>query len=146
MTVRVFINGFGRIGRNVLRAIVESERGDIEIVGINDLGPVEINAHLLRFDSVHGRFPVQVSVFGDLKTLLWNGPVGAFEIEPFGRGTFALAEAAARLSQAGKLRTVAGGGDTVAALAAADVTDSFSNVSTAGGHFWNGSRDAISRV
>jgi glyceraldehyde-3-phosphate dehydrogenase type I len=65
VTVRVFINGFGRIGRNVLRAIVESKREDIEIVGINDLGPVETNAHLLRFDSVHGRFPAQVSVDGD---------------------------------------------------------------------------------
>ena len=65
MTVRVFINGFGRIGRNVLRAIMESEREDIEIVGINDLGPVETNAHLLRFVSVHGRFPAQVSVDGD---------------------------------------------------------------------------------
>jgi phosphoglycerate kinase len=74
VTVRVFINGFGRIGRNVLRAIA-----------------------------------------------------------PFGRGTFALAKAAVRLTQAGKLLTVAGGGDTLAALAAADVTDSFSHVSTAGG-------------
>ncbi len=65
MTVRVFINGFGRIGRNVLRAIVEGKRKDIEVVGINDLGPVETNAHLLRFDSVHGRFPAEVSVEGD---------------------------------------------------------------------------------
>ncbi len=81
--------------------------------------------------------------FGDLRTLLWNGPVGAFEIEPFGRGTFALAKAAARLTQAGKLLTVAGGGDTLAALAAADVTDSFSHVSTAGGAFleWLEGRD-----
>jgi glyceraldehyde 3-phosphate dehydrogenase len=65
MTTRVFINGFGRIGRNVLRAIVEGKRKDIEVVGINDLGPVETNAHLLRFDSVHGRFPAEVSVDGD---------------------------------------------------------------------------------
>jgi len=57
MTVKVAINGFGRIGRNVLRAIVESGRTDIEVVAINDLGPVETNAHLLRDDSVHGRFP-----------------------------------------------------------------------------------------
>jgi glyceraldehyde 3-phosphate dehydrogenase len=57
MTVKVAINGFGRIGRNVLRAIIESGRTDIEVVAINDLGPVETNAHLLRFDSVHGRFP-----------------------------------------------------------------------------------------
>ncbi len=65
MTVRVAINGFGRIGRNVLRAIVESKRRDIEVVAINDLGPVETNAHLLRFDSVHGRFPGEVKVAGD---------------------------------------------------------------------------------
>ena len=57
MAVRVAINGFGRIGRNVLRAIVESGRKDIEVVAINDLGPVETNAHLLRYNSVHGRFP-----------------------------------------------------------------------------------------
>ena len=57
MAVRVAINGFGRIGRNVLRAIYESGRKDIEVVGINDLGPIETNAHLLRYDSVHGRFP-----------------------------------------------------------------------------------------
>ena len=65
MAVRVAINGFGRIGRNVLRAIVESNRTDIEVVAINDLGPVETNAHLLRFDSVHGRFPQEVTVNGD---------------------------------------------------------------------------------
>ena len=65
MTVRVAINGFGRIGRNVLRAIVESGRKDIEVVAVNDLGPVETNAHLLRFDSVHGRFPSEVGVEGD---------------------------------------------------------------------------------
>jgi glyceraldehyde 3-phosphate dehydrogenase len=65
MTVRVAINGFGRIGRNVLRAIIESKRKDIEVVAINDLGPVETNAHLFRFDSVHGRFPGIVTVDGD---------------------------------------------------------------------------------
>src|SRR5256714_3610466 len=69
MAVRVAINGFGRIGRNVLRAIAESGRTDIEVVGINDLGPVETNAHLLRFDSVHGRFPGTVTVEGDSITL-----------------------------------------------------------------------------
>ncbi|MGR3514190.1 MAG: type I glyceraldehyde-3-phosphate dehydrogenase [Paracoccaceae bacterium] len=57
MAVKVAINGFGRIGRNVLRAIVESGRDDIEVVALNDLGPVETNAHLMRYDSVHGRFP-----------------------------------------------------------------------------------------
>ena len=65
MAVRVAINGFGRIGRNILRAIVESGRKDIEVVAINDLGPVETNAHLLRYDSVHGRFPHEVKVAGD---------------------------------------------------------------------------------
>ncbi|KQB17150.1 type I glyceraldehyde-3-phosphate dehydrogenase [Rhodobacter capsulatus] len=65
MTVKVAINGFGRIGRNVLRAIVESGRTDIEVVAINDLGPVETNAHLLRFDSVHGRFPATVTTGED---------------------------------------------------------------------------------
>jgi len=65
MTVRVAINGFGRIGRLVLRAIVESGRKDIEVVSLNDLGPVETNAHLLRHDSVHGKFPHTVTVAGD---------------------------------------------------------------------------------
>ena len=65
MATRVAINGFGRIGRLVLRAIVESGRRDIEVVAVNDLGPVETNAHLLRYDSVHGRFPAQVSVDGE---------------------------------------------------------------------------------
>jgi len=65
MAVKVAINGFGRIGRNVLRAIVESGRKDIQVVAINDLGPVETNAHLMRFDSVHGRFPGEVKVSGD---------------------------------------------------------------------------------
>src|SRR5579871_6206011 len=66
MAVRVAINGFGRIGRNILRAIIESGRTDIEVVAANDLGPVETNAHLLRFDSVHGKFPHEVTVSGDM--------------------------------------------------------------------------------
>ncbi|VDC30858.1 type I glyceraldehyde-3-phosphate dehydrogenase [Pseudogemmobacter humi] len=65
MVVKVAINGFGRIGRNILRAIVESGRTDIEVVALNDLGPVETNAHLLRFDSVHGRFPGEVTTGED---------------------------------------------------------------------------------
>ncbi|HWE05512.1 MAG TPA: type I glyceraldehyde-3-phosphate dehydrogenase [Rhizomicrobium sp.] len=65
MAIRVAINGFGRIGRLVLRAIVESKRRDIVVVAVNDLGPVETNAHLLRYDSVHGRFPGPVKVDGD---------------------------------------------------------------------------------
>ncbi len=65
MAVKVAINGFGRIGRNVLRAIIESGRTDIEVIAINDLGPVETNAHLLRYDSVHGRFPAEVKTTED---------------------------------------------------------------------------------
>src|SRR5260370_3846188 len=65
MATKVAINGFGRIGRLVLRAIAESGRKDIDVVAVNDLGPVETNAHLLRFDSVHGRFPLEVGVDGD---------------------------------------------------------------------------------
>lgn len=65
MTVKVAINGFGRIGRNVVRAIYESGRKDIDVVAINDLGPVETNAHLMRYDSVHGKFPKAVEVDGD---------------------------------------------------------------------------------
>jgi glyceraldehyde 3-phosphate dehydrogenase len=65
MAIRVAINGFGRIGRLVLRSILEHGRTDIKVVAINDLGPVETNAHLLRFDSVHGRLPMPVTVEGD---------------------------------------------------------------------------------
>ena len=74
MSVKVAINGFGRIGRNVLRAIVESGRTDIEVVAINDLGPVETNAHLMRYDSVHGRFPGTVVVKGDTMDV-GRGPI-----------------------------------------------------------------------
>jgi phosphoglycerate kinase len=88
---------------------------------ILDVGPKSI-AHL-------------VTVLRGCRTLLWNGPLGAFEIEPFGEGTFALAREAAAMTKAGKLVSVAGGGDTVAALNAAGVTDEFTYVSTAGGAF-----------
>ncbi len=74
MAIKVAINGFGRIGRNVLRAIVESGRSDIEVVAINDLGPVETNAHLMRYDSVHGKFPGTVEVDGDTINV-GNGPI-----------------------------------------------------------------------
>lgn len=66
MAVKVAINGFGRIGRNVLRAMAENGRTDIQVVAINDLGSPETNAHLLRYDSVHGRFPGQVKLEGDM--------------------------------------------------------------------------------
>ena len=76
-----------------------------------------------------------VDVLSRCETLLWNGPLGAFEISPFGEGTFALARAAAERTKAGTLTSVAGGGDTVAALNAAGVTDDFTYVSSAGGAF-----------
>jgi glyceraldehyde 3-phosphate dehydrogenase len=74
MALRVAINGFGRIGRLVLRSIYEHGRRDIEVVAINDLGPVETNAHLLRYDSVHGRFPGLVKVEGDTIDI-GSGPI-----------------------------------------------------------------------
>jgi glyceraldehyde 3-phosphate dehydrogenase len=73
MTVRVAINGFGRIGRNVLRSIYESGRTDVKVVGINDLGSVEANAHLLKYDSVHGPFPGDVKVTEN--AIIVNGDV-----------------------------------------------------------------------
>ncbi|MBI0435579.1 type I glyceraldehyde-3-phosphate dehydrogenase [Roseomonas sp. KE0001] len=75
MAVKVAINGFGRIGRLVLRAIVESGRSDVEVVAINDLGSVEANAHLFRYDSVHGVFPGEVGVEGNAITIKHNGRV-----------------------------------------------------------------------
>ncbi|MEM9247286.1 MAG: type I glyceraldehyde-3-phosphate dehydrogenase [Pseudomonadota bacterium] len=75
MAVKVAINGFGRIGRNVLRALIESGRTDVEVVAINDLGPVETNAHLIRYDSIHGRFP------GVVKTTETSIDVGRGPIE-----------------------------------------------------------------
>ena len=74
MAVRVAINGFGRIGRLALRALIESGRKDVVVVGVNDLGPVETNAHLLRYDSVHGLFPGEVKVEGDTMNV-GQGPI-----------------------------------------------------------------------
>ncbi|MGH8531073.1 MAG: type I glyceraldehyde-3-phosphate dehydrogenase [Nevskiales bacterium] len=65
MTIKLGINGYGRIGRNVLRALYESGRKDLKIVALNDLGPAETNAHLTRYDTVHGKFPGTVAVEGD---------------------------------------------------------------------------------
>lgn len=76
-----------------------------------------------------------IAALAESRTLLWNGPLGAFEIEPFGHGTFAVAAAAAERTRQGRLITVAGGGDTVAALNAADVAEDFTYLSTAGGAF-----------
>jgi glyceraldehyde 3-phosphate dehydrogenase len=74
MVLKVAINGFGRIGRLVLRSMIENNRADIDVVAINDLGPVETNAHLLQYDSVHGRFPSEVKVVGD-KIDAGHGPM-----------------------------------------------------------------------
>jgi glyceraldehyde 3-phosphate dehydrogenase len=74
MTTKVAINGFGRIGRLVARAIAESKRKDMEVVGINDLAPVDVNAHLFRYDSVHGRFPGTVTTEGDIMDF-GRGPI-----------------------------------------------------------------------
>ena len=74
MAVRVAINGFGRIGRLVMRAIIESRRNDMQVVGVNDLGPVETNAHLLKYDSIHGRLDIDVKVDGDIMDV-GQGPV-----------------------------------------------------------------------
>src|SRR5690242_3587999 len=65
MTIKVGINGYGRIGRNILRALYESKRGDIKIVAVNDLGDAATNAHLTKYDTAHGKFPGEVSVDGD---------------------------------------------------------------------------------
>jgi phosphoglycerate kinase len=100
------------------------------IVQVNDVGEED-----MILDLGPSSIEQVVSTLGHSKTLLWNGPVGAFEIEPFDRGTIEIAQAAAKLTQAGKLLSVAGGGDTVAALNAAGATASFSFVSTAGGAF-----------
>jgi phosphoglycerate kinase len=98
---------------------------DIDKIGANDMildiGPRSVEQ--------------AISVLARAKTLVWNGPFGAFELEPFDNGTVAVAEAAAERTAAGKLITVAGGGDTVAALNGAGVTDRFTYVSTAGGAF-----------
>src|ERR1700742_2882706 len=75
MPVKVAINGFGRIGRLVLRAMIESGRDDIVPIAINDLGSTEANAHLFRYDSVHGRFPGQLEVSGDTITIRYGGRV-----------------------------------------------------------------------
>ncbi len=79
MTIRLAINGFGRIGRLALRAVAELDRSDVEVVAINDLGPVESNAHLLRFDSVHGRFPGTVTTTED-SIDIGRGPIRATAI------------------------------------------------------------------
>ncbi len=118
MSVKVGINGFGRIGRNVLRGIIEAGRTDIEVTHINDLGPVETNAHLLRYDSVHGRFPgevtsgedwidvgtgkIKVTSEKDPKALPWDGVDIALECT----GIFTSAEKAAWHLENGSTRVL----------------------------------------
>ncbi|NKB21320.1 MAG: phosphoglycerate kinase [Alphaproteobacteria bacterium] len=94
-----------------------------------------VRADTMILDVGEGTAQALAESLKDCKTVLWNGPLGAFEIRPFDKGTNIVAQAAAKLSAEGKLRSVAGGGDTVAALAAADALDDFSYVSTAGGAF-----------
>jgi phosphoglycerate kinase len=100
------------------------------VVPVDDVGPADMILDIGPRSIEHA-----ISVLARAKTLVWNGPFGAFELEPFDNGTIAVAEAAAELTQAGKLVSVAGGGDTVAALNAAGVTERFTYVSTAGGAF-----------
>jgi phosphoglycerate kinase len=101
-----------------------------QVVDVDHVGPDDIILDIGPRSVEH-----VISVLARVKTLVWNGPFGAFELEPFDNGTIEVAEAAAELTAAGKLVTVAGGGDTVAALNAAGVTDRFTYVSTAGGAF-----------
>ena len=100
------------------------------VVSVDAVGPSD-----LILDIGPRSIEAVVSVLARAKTLVWNGPVGAFEMEPFGKGTIEVAEAAAELTQAGQLVSIAGGGDTVAALNAAGVANRFTYVSTAGGAF-----------
>jgi phosphoglycerate kinase len=95
----------------------------------------DIGADEMIVDIGPGTVAALAKRFATVKTLLWNGPVGAFEYEPFGEGTFKLMRAAGQLAKDGKLTAIAGGGDTVAALNIAGVADDFSYVSTAGGAF-----------
>ena len=123
MAVKVAINGFGRIGRLVLRAIAESGRDDIVPVAINDLGSVEANAHLFRYDSVHGRFPGEVEVDGDAITIRCGGrtfgpikvsaerdpskvPYGGVDVAMECTGRFTSKEAASALIQGAGARKV----------------------------------------
>jgi phosphoglycerate kinase len=94
-----------------------------------------VRADTMILDVGEGTAQALADSLKDCKTVLWNGPLGAFEIRPFDRGTNIVAQAAAKLTAEGKLRSVAGGGDTVAALAAANALNDFSYVSTAGGAF-----------
>jgi phosphoglycerate kinase len=114
-------------------AVVAERLADGVPASVCAIGEVPGNAMIL--DVGPATVARAIALLGACRTLLWNGPLGAFEVAPFGEGTFAVARAAARLTAAGTLLSVAGGGDTVAALNAAGVTQAFSYVSTAGGAF-----------
>ncbi len=101
-----------------------------KVCGVND-----IPSHMMVLDQGPESIECLKTRLGDMKTLLWNGPLGAFEVAPFGKGTLALAEEAGRLSKEGKLVSIAGGGDTVRALNMVGATPDFTYVSTAGGAF-----------
>ena len=79
MTTKIAINGFGRIGRNILRAFSENPRNDLEVIAINDLGPVQTNAHLLKYDSVHGRFGTEIEIT-DNSIDIGHGPIAVTAI------------------------------------------------------------------
>lgn len=104
-------------------------------VPVREVGIDGVDADDMILDVGAGSIEALKAALGRCKTLVWNGPLGAFEIPPFDKGTTAVAREAAKLTQEGKLLSVAGGGDTVAALNAAGVADQFSHVSTAGGAF-----------
>ena len=123
MAVKIAINGFGRIGRLVLRALIESGRTDVVPVLINDLGSVEDNAHLLRYDSVHGRFPGTVEVVGDTMVITCGGrsyapikvvaerdpaklPLSGVDVAMECTGLFTKRESAAALLTAGARKVV----------------------------------------
>ncbi|MBL4615435.1 MAG: phosphoglycerate kinase, partial [Magnetovibrio sp.] len=115
---------------DVVVAAEFAENAENKVVGID-----EIPADMMALDIGPASIADVVKRLEGCKTLVWNGPFGAFEIEPFDKGTNAAAQAAARLTKAGSLLSVAGGGDTVAALAKAGAADDFTYISTAGGAF-----------
>ena len=135
-TAREILAKAGTAGREIVLpvdAVVAQKfaaNAPSRVVGVDGVGPDDMILDIGPRSIEH-----VVSVLARVKTLVWNGPFGAFELEPFDNGTVEVAEAAAELTAAGKLVTVAGGGDTVAALNAAGVTPRFTYVSTAGGAF-----------
>ena len=124
---RVILPSDGRVARAF------ASNAPHEVVALN--AQTRLDADQMVLDAGDAATAEIATAFADLKTLIWNGPLGAFEIEPFDTATVAAAKAAAALTRSGDLITVAGGGDTVAALKQAGVADDFSYISTAGGAF-----------